>query len=81
IDNNSSQFTIKTDELVSYLIFNRRQGTLYYWLQKQGLVEVISADSDPIVNCNIGVFAFSATLTDKGLSNRDEVVAAIFSYL
>ncbi len=57
------------------------QGTLSDWLQKQGLVEGISADSDPIVNGNSGVFAISATLTDKGLANRDEVVAAIFSYL
>ncbi|MGL4117727.1 pitrilysin, partial [Escherichia coli] len=28
-----------------------------------------------------GVLAISATLTDKGLANRDQVVAAIFSYL
>lgn len=81
IDNNSAQFRSKTDELVSYLIGNRSPGTLSDWLQKQGLVEGISADSDPIVNGNSGVFAISATLTDKGLANRDEVVAAIFSYL
>ncbi|MGL5700393.1 MAG: pitrilysin, partial [Kluyvera sp.] len=41
----------------------------------------IRADSDPVVNGNSGVLAISATLTDKGLANRDEVVAAIFSYL
>lgn len=81
IDNNSAQFRSKTDELVSYLIGNRSPGTLSDWLQKQGLVEGISADSDPIVNGNSGVFAISATLTDKGFANRDEVVAAIFSYL
>lgn len=49
--------------------------------KKQGLVEGIRADSDPVVNGNSGVLAISATLTDKGLANRDEVVAAIFSYL
>ncbi|HAM4298549.1 TPA: pitrilysin, partial [Escherichia coli] len=49
--------------------------------QKQGLVEGISANSDPIVNGNSGVLAISASLTDKGLANRDQVVAAIFSYL
>lgn len=36
---------------------------------------------DPVVNGNSGVLAISATLTDKGQANRDEVVAAIFSYL
>ncbi|MDU4274154.1 MAG: pitrilysin, partial [Enterobacter asburiae] len=81
IDNNTAKFRSKTDELVTYLIGNRSPGTLSDWLQKQGLVEGIRADSDPVVNGNSGVLAISATLTDKGLANRDEVVAAIFSYL
>ncbi|MFU0874052.1 pitrilysin [Kluyvera sichuanensis] len=81
IDNNSAQFRSKTDELITYLIGNRTPGTLSDWLQKQGLVEGIRADSDPVVNGNSGVLAISATLTDKGLAHRDEVVAAIFSYL
>ncbi|QIU90282.1 pitrilysin [Yokenella regensburgei] len=81
IDNNSAQFRSKTDELVTYMIGNRSPGTLSDWLQKQGLAEGIRADSDPVVNGNSGVLAISATLTDKGLAHRDEVVAAIFSYL
>ena len=81
IDNNSAQFRSKTDELIAYLIGNRTPGTLSDWLQQQGLVEGIRADSDPVVNGNSGVLAISATLTDKGLAHRDEVVAAIFSYL
>lgn len=81
IDNNTPQFRSKTDELVTYLIGNRSPGTLSDWLQQQGLVEGIRADSDPVVNGNSGVLAISATLTDKGLAHRDQVVAAIFSYL
>ena len=81
IDNNSDCFRSKTDELVTYLIGNRSPGTLSDWLQKQGLAEGIRADSDPVVNGNSGVLAISATLTDKGLAHRDEVTAAIFSYL
>ncbi|MGK0740243.1 insulinase family protein, partial [Yokenella regensburgei] len=81
IDNNSAQFRSKTDELVTYMIGNRIPGTLSDWLQKQGLAEGIRADSDPVVNGNSGVLAIFATLTDKGLAHRDEVVAAIFSYL
>jgi len=81
IDNNTAQFRSKTDELVTYMIGNRSPGTLSDWLQKQGLAEGIRADSDPVVNGNSGVLAISATLTDKGLANRDQVVAAIFSYL
>ncbi|HED2524307.1 TPA: pitrilysin [Klebsiella aerogenes] len=81
IDNNSAQFRSKTDELVTYMIGNRSPGTLSDWLQKQGLAEGIRADFDPAVNGNSGVLAISATLTDKGLAHRDEVTAAIFSYL
>lgn len=81
IDNNNDRFRSKTDELVTYLIGNRSPGTLSDWLQKQGLAEGIRADSDPVVNGNSGVLAISATLTDKGLAHRDEVTAAIFSYL
>ncbi len=49
IDNNSAKFRSKTDELITYLIGNRSPGTLSDWLQKQGLVEGISANSNPIV--------------------------------
>lgn len=81
IDNNTAAFRSKTDELITYLIGNRSPGTLSDWLQSQGLVEGIRGDSDPVVNGNSGVLAISATLTDKGQANRDQVVAAIFSYL
>jgi protease-3 len=81
IDNNSDKFRSKTDELIGYLIGNRSDNTLSDWLQKQGLADSIRADSDPLVNGNSGVFAISVSLTDKGLANRDEVVAAVFSYL
>ncbi|MCT4708465.1 pitrilysin [Enterobacteriaceae bacterium H16N7] len=81
IDNNSDKFRSKTDELIGYLIGNRSDNTLSDWLQKQGLADSIRADSDPLVNGNSGVFAISVSLTDKGLAHRDEVVAAVFSYL
>ncbi len=81
IDNNTDKFRSKTDELIGYLFGNRSTDTLSDWLQKQGLAEGVRADSDPVVNGNSGVFAISVTLTDKGLASRDEVVAAVFSYI
>lgn len=81
IDNDSDKFRSKTDELIGYLIGNRSHDTLSDWLQKQGLAESVRADSDPMVTGNSGVFAISVSLTDKGLANRDQVVAAVFSYL
>ena len=81
IENNSDKFRSKTDELIGYMIGNRSKNTLSDWLQQQGLVEGISAASDPMTAGNSGIFSITASLTDKGLANRDEVVAAIFSYI
>ncbi len=81
IDNNSDQFRSKTDTLISYLIGNRSKNTLSDWLQKKGLADAVSAGADPITNRNGGVFAISISLTDQGLAQRDQVVAAVFSYI
>jgi len=81
IANNSDRFRSKTDTLISYLIGNRSKNTLTDWLQKQGLADGVNAGADPMTDRNSGVFAITASLTDKGLAQRDEVVAAIFSYI
>ncbi|MDW8845650.1 pitrilysin [Erwinia sp. MMLR14_017] len=81
IDNNSDKFRSKTDTLIGYLIGNRSKNTLSDWLQNQGLADSVDAGADPVVDRNGGVFSVSVSLTDKGLANRDEVIAAVFSYL
>ena len=81
IENNSDKFRSKTDELIGYMIGNRSHNTLSDWLQTQGLADSISASADPMATGNSGVFSITVSLTDKGLANRDEVVAAIFSYI
>ncbi|PVZ85330.1 pitrilysin [Serratia sp. S1B] len=81
IDNNSTEFRSKTDTYISYLIGNRSKNTLSDWLQRQGLADAINAGADPMVDRNGGVFSISVSLTDKGLAQRDKVVAAVFSYL
>lgn len=81
IDNNVADFRSKTDQYIGYLIGNRSPGTLADWLQKQGLAENISAFSEPYIDRNQGSFTLSVSLTDKGLAQKDRVIAAIFSYL
>ncbi|MBJ7221931.1 MULTISPECIES: pitrilysin [unclassified Brenneria] len=81
VENNSQAFRSKTDTYIGYLIGNRSQNTLSDWLQKEGLVESIGAGADPVIDRNGGIFAISASLTDKGLAQRDDVIAAIFNYL
>lgn len=81
IANNSDRFRSKTDTLIGYLIGNRSKNTLADWLQRQGLADGVNAGADPMSERSSGVFAITASLTDKGLAQRDEVVAAIFSYI
>ena len=81
IANNSAAFRSKTDTLIAYLIGNRSQNTLSDWLQKQGLADSVSAGANPVTERNSGVFSIAVSLTDEGLANRDQVIAAVFSYL
>ncbi|KMV69045.1 protease [bacteria symbiont BFo1 of Frankliniella occidentalis] len=81
IDNNSDKFRSKTDTLIGYLIGNRSKNTLSDWLQNQGLADSISAGADPVIDRNGGVFSIAISLTDQGQAKRDEVIAAVFSYL
>ncbi|WP_225639680.1 pitrilysin [Candidatus Profftia sp. (ex Adelges kitamiensis)] len=81
IENNSAKFRSKTDYYISYMIGSHSKNTLCDWLQKQGLAESISAGYDPIVDRNGGIFSINILLTDKGLSQRDNVIAAVYSYL
>ena len=81
IDNNSDKFRSKTDTLVAYLLGNRSKNTLSDWLQSNGLADSIDAGADPVIDRNGGIFSISISLTDKGQANRDEVIAAVFSYL
>lgn len=81
IDNNVDKFRSKTDTYIGYLIGNRSENTLADWLQKQGLADSISAGADPVIDRNGGIFVIAVNLTDKGVANRDLVIAAIFNYL
>lgn len=81
IPNNMADFRSKSDEYIGYLIGNRSPGTLADWLIKQGLAEGISASASPDTDRNQGSFTVYVTLTDKGLEQRDHIIAAIFAYL
>ncbi|MEX9949791.1 pitrilysin [Providencia alcalifaciens] len=81
IKNNMVDFRSKSDEYIGYLIGNRSPGTLSDWLISQGLAEGISASASPNADRNYGSFSIYVTLTDKGLAERDQVIAAIFAYI
>ena len=81
MENNLTKFASKSDEYIAYLLSNRSQNTVFDLLQKQGLIESISATNDPIRYGNSGMFSINVSLTDDGLAQKDKVIAAIFNYL
>ncbi len=81
IKNNMADFRSKSDEYIGYLIGNRSPGTLADWLISEGLAEGISASASPNADRNYGSFSIYITLTDKGLEEKDQIVAAVFSYI
>lgn len=81
IRDNLDDFRNKTDNYVSYLIENRSKNTVADWLQKQGLIESIYAYADPIRFGNSGIFSINISLTDKGLKQRETIIAALFNYI
>lgn len=81
IENNIKQFASKTDEYIAYLLGNRSSNTLFDQLQKQGLIDSISAASAPLRYGTSGVFGIYVNLTDQGLAEKDKVLASIFGYL
>lgn len=81
IDNNIAQFRTKSENYIGYLLSEQGENTLADRLQKAGLIESIGTGVDPVIDRNGGIFIIAVTLTEKGLANRDSVVAAIFDYL
>lgn len=81
IENNISEFALKSDEYIGYMIANKSQNTLADTLQKQGLIDSIEASSSPTRYGNSGLFTIAASLTERGLAEKDQVIAAIFDYI
>ena len=81
IDNNNKDFRKQTDTYIAYLLGNRSEGTLANWLISKGLAENISASASSDLARNQGIFIISVALTDEGMLKRDEITAAVFSYL
>ncbi|WP_392566073.1 pitrilysin [Utexia brackfieldae] len=81
IANNLADFASKSDEYIGYMIANKSQHTLADTLQKQGLIDSISAGGAPTHYGNSGLFTIAISLTERGLAEKDQVIAAVFDYI
>lgn len=81
IKDNSDQWRLKANEYINSLVTSEEEGTAGEQLRKAGLVNVLYGYIAPDAYGSDGYLRVIAELTDKGLNERDEVIAAILEYL
>jgi len=81
IKSNKQQWRLKPNEYVRNLITSEEKGTLGEQLRSKGLVKMITAYIDAEGYGPDGFLRVQAELTDAGLQQQDEILAAIFSYI
>jgi protease-3 len=81
IKNNSEQWRVKPNAYLHYLISSEEPGTLGEQLRKQGLVNVVSAQVAPDEYGVDGTFTVFIELTEKGLTNKAQIISSVFGYV
>ncbi|MBH0038885.1 insulinase family protein [Pseudoalteromonas sp. SWN166] len=81
IANNNSEFALKPNRFVAYLLSNEMPGSPAQLLRDKGWVSQLSASAAPNQYGNYGSLNVNAELTDEGMKNRDEIVATIMQYI
>ncbi|WP_166114853.1 insulinase family protein [Pseudoalteromonas sp. Z9A5] len=81
IANNNSEFALKPNRFVAYLLSNEMPGSPAQLLRDKGWVAQLSASAAPNQYGNYGSLNVNVELTDEGMKNRDEIVATIMQYI
>jgi protease III len=81
VKSNKHQWRLKPNEFVRNLLTSEEPGTLGEQLRSKGLVKMVTAYVDAEGYGPDGILRVQAELTDAGLQQQDEILAAIFSYI
>ncbi|NOU50140.1 peptidase M16 [Pseudoalteromonas sp. JBTF-M23] len=81
IENNQHQFALKPNYFITYLLSNEMQGSPAQVLKEQGLISQLTAHASPNIYGNYGSLLVDIDLTDKGLKNRELIVATVMQYI
>jgi protease-3 len=81
ITNNSDQYLVKPNRVISYLIGSEMVGTPAYVLKQKSLISSLSASASPNMYGNYGNFEISINLTDKGMEQREDVIKTVMQYI
>jgi protease-3 len=81
IADNSSEWKVKPNFYIENILSSEEPGTLGEILRKEGLAQSVSVYSDPSRYGNDGFMSVYITLTDKGVTQKDHIIASVFSYI
>lgn len=81
VKSNRDFWRFKPNEFLLNLISSQEEGTLFAQMRKQGLVTNMSAFIEAEHYGPDGYLRIETELTEKGLKQQDEVVAAVFAYI
>src|SRR5690606_24840377 len=79
--NNAQLWREKPNTYLENILSSEEPGTLGKVLRDKGLAQTVSVWSDPERYGNDGVFTVNIVMTEKGMDARDEIIAAVFSYI
>ncbi|MDP5213931.1 insulinase family protein [Pseudoalteromonas tunicata] len=81
IKNNITDYAVKPNSFISYLLSSEMPGTPAQILRDKGWVSQLTSSASPDMYGNYGSLSIDAELTDLGMQHRDEIVAIIMQYI
>lgn len=81
VKSNKELWRLKPNEFIHNLLTSEEPGTLGEQLRVKGLVKTLTASFNTEVYGPDGFLRVQADLTDAGLKQQDEIIAAIFAYV
>ncbi|KAJ2697610.1 metalloprotease, partial [Coemansia sp. IMI 203386] len=68
-------------EYIHYMFGSQSEGSIYYYLQKNGWISMIDASINSMNSDSFNMLFINAELTSEGMEHWDDIVCAIFAYL
>ncbi|MCF2856067.1 insulinase family protein [Pseudoalteromonas sp. SMS1] len=81
IENNQSDFAVKPNYFITYLLSNEMQGSPAQLLKDKGWIASLGAYDSPNHYGNYGVINVGIELTEEGMKRREEIVATVMQYI
>ncbi len=81
ITDNTAQWRVKPNAFINNLVTSEEPGTVGEQLRKAGLVNALYGYIQPNAYGADGYLRVVIEMTDTGMSNRDQIIAAVLGYL